>query len=258
MNASRFNAVVTGAASGIGRALASLLAAQHWQLHLVDRDEAGLATLLDSLPADGAAHRTYVCDLARREERNVLLTKVRAACPTLKLLVNNAGTAHYGPTDAMERTDLERLCEVNLLAPMELTHGLLPLLLASPGASLVNIASVYGLCARRKTSVYHATKFGLVGFSESLRKEYRKRLSVTTICPGFVQTQLFANASISTADKQPRHPPAWLCTTPERVAQVALRAMQQRRGLVRVGWHAHALYTLDRWCSGLLWLAGID
>ena len=244
-------AIITGAAAGIGRALAVQLAELGTHLLLIDRDEPGLAQVAEQVRACGIEVATRTVDLARANELQLLCESVVHETP-LDLLVNNAGIVHYGPTDAMQPEDLERLLAVNLLAPLQLTRALLPSLLARPEAHVVNIASIYGWVARRYTAAYHASKFGLVGFSESLRKEYVHRLGVTTVCPGFVNTGLFAAGTSSTPEKQVTSPPAWLCTTPEVVARKTIRGIQANRGLVLVTPLAYALYYTQRFAPWLL------
>ncbi len=158
-------ALITGAASGIGRALAMELAAQGTKLLLVDRDSAGLKAIAESLQQQGATVKTHTLDLANLAAVAAFAKQLE---PSLDLLINNAGLVHFGPTVEMGVADMERLMAVNLLAPMILTRTLLPQLLKRPEAHLVNVASIYGIVATPRCAAYHASKFGLLGFSESL------------------------------------------------------------------------------------------
>ena len=174
----------------------------------------------------------------------------------LDILVNNAGIAHYGPTEKMTDRQLRRLLAVNLYAPVQLTRGLLPLLLQRPEAHILNVCSVAGLVAGPKLAAYHASKFGLVGFSESLRAEFGPRgVGVTAICPGLVRTNIFQ--STSTSGKSLPKIPYWLSTSPEKVASRAIRAIRRNEGLVVITPLAHFLCMFKRrrrgsWigCSG--------
>jgi short-subunit dehydrogenase len=248
-------ALITGAASGIGRALAQQLASRGTHLVLVDRDASGLQQAAEALQSTSVDVETHVLDLAYSERIAPFCEALFARQLEIDILINNAGVVHYGPTEAMDSQDLERVLAVNLVAPLLLTQRLLPRLLARPEAHVLNVASIYGWYARRRTAAYHASKFGLVGWSESLRKEYSGRLGITTLCPGFVNTNLFSSGTSSMPDKQIPQPPSWLCTTPEVVAQQAIQALLKNRSLVLVTPLAYYLYYMQRFAPWLLdWL----
>src|SRR5262249_21356130 len=113
---------------------------------------------------------------------------------------------------------------INLLAPLQLIREWLPILLTRPEPHILNVCSVAGLVAGGKLAAYHASKYALVGFSESLRAEYSaRRLGVTALCPGFVRTNIFQAAMRDRACKKPvRVPPWWLCSSPETIAARAV------------------------------------
>jgi short-subunit dehydrogenase len=249
-------ALLTGAASGIGRAVAEQLADEGVHLLLIDRDEPGLARVAELVRGQGVEVTTQTVDLADVGAIDNLVNDLPAEFREFDLLINNAGVVHFGPTAEMRPADLERLMVVNLLAPMRLTRRLLPMLLKRPEAHIVNVASMYGYVATAKCAAYHASKFGLLGFSESLHGEFRDTLlSVTTVCPGFVATKLFEHGISSNGDSGVPHPPAWLCTTPERVARRIVRAIRRRQRLVIITPLAWALYYTTRFAPWLLPLA---
>jgi len=143
---------------------------------------------------------------------------------------------------------------INLLAPIQITRELLPTLLSRPDAHIVNVCSIAGLVAGARTTAYHVSKFGLVGFTESLRAEYGRRgIGVTALCPGPVRTNLY-RAAVSAKKRKPvvPEPPAWLSTSPEHVAAAALRAITKNRRFVLVTPVAHALYNAKRFAPALL------
>jgi short-subunit dehydrogenase len=145
---------------------------------------------------------------------------------------------------------------VNLLAPMRLTRALLPALIERPEAHIVNVASMYGFVATAECAAYHASKFGLLGFSESLAVEFQgTNLGVTTVCPGFVSTNLFDHGIGSAAVSGVPHPPAWLCTTAQHVARRIIRAIRRRQRLVIITPLAWTLYYTNRYAPWLLPLA---
>jgi len=247
------HALVTGAASGIGRAIALALADRGTDLSLWDVDLPGLAEVAWQVRRKGVRVSLRCCDLAvPREISESVEALARAGLP-VDLLVNNAGVAYYGPTHLMSPAQRDRLLAVNLLGPIQLTCELLPGLLDRPEAHVLNVASIAGLVASGRLAAYHVSKFGLIGFSESLRAEYGRRgLGVTALCPGLVKTDLFQTAMRGHRDKPLPKPPDWVCTSPERVARRAVRAVLRDEGLVLVTPMAHVLWLLKRLSPGLL------
>ncbi len=252
-------ALITGAASGIGRAVAMELASLGTKLLLVDRDSVGLNALAEILQQQGTTVETKLLDLADLAAVAEFASQLDKE-HSLDLLINNAGVVHFGPTVEMGVAEMERLMAVNLLAPMLLTRALLPQLLQRPEAHLVNVASIYGIVATSRCAAYHASKFGLLGFSESMFVELRgTKVGVSTVCPGFVHTNLFesgtSSSGINNKVRGVPHPPAYLCTTPQIVAQRIVRGIQRRKRLVIVTPLAWSLYYTQRFAPWLLPLA---
>ncbi|WP_425398794.1 SDR family NAD(P)-dependent oxidoreductase [Aeoliella sp.] len=225
-------ALVTGAASGIGRAIALELARQGTHLLVADRDQMGMAHTAEMLRELGVEVETFHYD-AEQPQEIVELAQFAAALPDgIDILVNNAGITYRGPTDRMEPEHWERMLDVNLYAPIRLTHELMPTLFVRRDVHILNVCSVLGLVGLPKVCAYSTSKFGLVGFTESLRSEYGVQgIGVTAICPGLVRTNLF-NASISNGHERQKDPPRWATTTPERVAKVAVKAIRKNRARV--------------------------
>jgi 3-oxoacyl-[acyl-carrier protein] reductase len=246
-------ALITGAASGIGRAVARALAREGAVLHLLDVNEPGLADTVAEAKRLGVEAVGSCCDLSRPEQVSAAVHTVLGRWGRLDLLVNNAGVAYYGPMERMTAEQWNWLLSINLLAPVQLIRELLPTLLSRPEAHIVNVCSIGGLVAGARLTAYHTSKFGLIGFSEALRAEYRARgLGVTALCPGLVRTNLFAAAVNGRGDKPIRTPPAWLFVSPETVAARLLRAIRRDQGLALVGGMAHALWLVKRLSPGLL------
>lgn len=246
-------AVVTGAASGIGRAIALRLAREGANLYLIDIDQAGLVNVAAEASKAGVRVMSRSCDLADLSQITSTAADARARCPSVDVLVNNAGIAYYGETAKMSAADAERLLTINLHAPIHLTRELLPDLLSRDEAHLVNVASFLGLIGSRRLALYTASKFGLVGFSESLRAEYaRSGLGVTALCPGFVDTRLFEAAPLGSDRQQPKLPPRWSLTTPERVADQAVASIYRNRALSIPQLYARLAYLGKRLVPGVL------
>jgi NAD(P)-dependent dehydrogenase (short-subunit alcohol dehydrogenase family) len=250
-------ALVTGAASGIGREIALQLALEGVHVYLLDIDAEGLAEVVRDAQVCGVDAVAAQCDLSQPEQIAAALSCMLAAWGSIDILVNNAGVAFYGPTEKMTAAQWDWLLGINLLAPIQITRELLPTLLFRPEAHILNVCSIAGLVAGARTTAYHVSKFGLVGFTESLRAEYGRRgIGVTALCPGPVRTNLY-RSGIS-AKKRRRtipDPPAWLSASPERVATVAIRAIQKNQRFVLLTPLAHLLYNAKRFAPGFLdWL----
>ncbi len=250
-------ALITGAASGIGREIALQFALEGAHVYLLDVDADGLAEVVRDAQVCGVDAVGARCDLTQPAEITVAVSEMLAAWGPIDILVNNAGVAFYGPTEKMTAAQWDWLLGINLLAPIQITRELLPALLSRPEAHIVNVCSIAGLVAGARTTAYHVSKFGLVGFTESLRAEYGRRgIGVTALCPGPVRTSLYRSA---VSGKKRRavvpDPPAWLSTSPEHVATAALRAIMKNQRFVLLTPLAYVLYNAKRFAPGFLdWL----
>lgn len=246
-------ALVTGAASGIGRDISLALAREGVHLYLLDIDGAGLAQVAAEASAHGIEAIGAPCDLIERAQVTATLAQLRNNWGALDLLVNNAGVAYYGPTEHMTQAQWDWIMGVNLLAPIQITHELLPLLLEQPEAHILNVCSVGGLIAAGRFCAYNVSKFGLVGFSEALRAEFGRRgVGVTALCPGFVLTNMFRNAKSGRRDGTVPVPPRWVCTDSDRVARAAISAIRRNRRMVILSPAGRLAFNLKRFAPWLL------
>lgn len=258
-------ALITGAASGIGRAIALRLAAERMNLFLLDVDEVGLQRIAAELSPIGVEVAVRRCDVAHHAEIDDAVAEALQRWAGVDLLVNNAGVTYYGYTHEMADEHWDRLLAINLEAPLRLTRRLLPSLLVRPEAHVLNVCSVLGLVGMPRVGAYCTAKFGLVGFSESLRAEYRRKgLGVTALCPGFVRTNLFTAADNRPGVKN-RTPPRSLCTTPEKVAHAAVRAVKRNQAIVRLEPFSRLLYAAKHnvptaldWALGWGWRRRVE
>ena len=248
-------ALVTGAASGIGRAIALALAGEGADVFLVDINADALADVAREAGNHGIKVVTAVCDLSDPAQIEELGANLRRRWNGLNILVNNAGIAYYGHTHLMTGEQWQRIMAVNLLAPIRLVHELLPLLLVAEEAHILNVSSMFGLATWRKTAAYQTSKFGLVGFSAALRAEYcSDTFGVTALCPGFVRSSLLKAGETDNADRQ-LAVPNWICASAEQTAAKAIRAIRRNRGIVLVTPAAHFYWRLSRFFPGLVdWL----
>lgn len=237
-------ALVTGAAGGIGSALARALAASGARLALADRDAAGLATLAAELAAPSSVH---VVDLADPAAMGPLVEAVLAAHGDLSLLVCNAGLTVHGRFGELTGAEIDRVLDVDLRGAMHLVAAALPSLRAAPEAHVVLIGSMAGLQPFPLQSVYSAAKAGLGAWGAALRMELSAdRIGVTVVQPGTIATGFLATGG--------SHDPALTTTlsglmrrfgtSPDRVATATLRAIRWNRGRIRVGWDCHLVALL--------------
>ncbi|MBI1311181.1 SDR family NAD(P)-dependent oxidoreductase [bacterium] len=245
-------ALITGAAAGIGRAIALELARYGTHCVLADIDADGLATAAREVESLGVNAGIEVCDLTNSQQITAMCRRVLDAHGGIDLLVNNAGVAFYGPTASMSTEQWNWLLSINLHAPIQITRELLPSMLDRPDAHIVNMCSIAGLVAGGRFTAYHVSKFGLIGFTEALRAEYGRRgLGVTAICPGPVLTGLYHAAAAGERSKVPV-PPRWASTTPEVVARRTINAIRRNRRQIVITPMAHALFALKRFAPGLI------
>jgi short-subunit dehydrogenase len=192
---------VTGAASGIGRALAKELAARGADLALADRDEAGLAETAAEigLARKVTTHRVDVSDPAQVLSFAAAAT---AAHPMLNILINNAGVALLGQFTEIEQSQMEWLMNINFWGVVHATRAFLPHLARQREAHVVNLSSIFGIVAPPGQTAYCASKFAVRGFSESLRHELEADNSpvrVSVVHPGGVATNIARNARSGSA-----------------------------------------------------------
>jgi short-subunit dehydrogenase len=245
-------AFLTGAASGIGRSLAKSLAAQGCHLFLVDIDETRLRTLEQELATSHVRVFIRRCDICDQTDVSKCIQEAWTSTGGIDLLINNAGIAYYGQTEFMTQTQWDRIMSVNLLAPIQITQELLPLMMSREEPHIVNMCSVSGLVAGGRFAAYHTSKFGLVGFTEALRAEYGRRgVGVSAICPGPVATQLYVSAE-GPGGKTVPSPPSWMCTTPEKVAAITIKAILRNRRQVLITPTAHLAFFMKRFAPWLI------
>ena len=192
-------ALVTGAAGGIGEALAHGLAARGSHLLLLDRCEDRLSTVAAEVRRQHPSLRvdTVVADLGDHEATIVLGRRLASEHPELTLVINNAGVALAGSFTDLTLEEFDWLMEINFRAVLTLTHALVPVLLQHPGSHLVNLSSVFGLIAPPQQSAYVTSKFAVRGLTESLRAELLGRVGVTCVHPGGIATRIAVDARVS-------------------------------------------------------------
>ena len=246
-------ALITGAASGIGRAIALRLAREGADVCLLDVDEEALRPVAAEARQSDVEAIEIRCDVTCPAEITTSVQSLLSRWGHIDILVNNVGVAYYGPTVNMTAEQWDWLMAINVHAPIQFTRELLPTLLDRPEGHIVNVASICGLVAGGRYAAYQVSKFGLVGLTESLRAEFgRQGLGVTVVCPGPITTNFFRSTLCGRKGEQTPEPPRWLCATPERVAAKAIRAIYRDRRLVLITPLAYLLYNSKRLAPGLI------
>ncbi|MGZ8738540.1 MAG: SDR family NAD(P)-dependent oxidoreductase [Nocardioides sp.] len=242
--------VITGAGSGIGRALALTCAARGSQLALSDVDETGLAETVDLAKNAGAreVHSTRL-DVADRSAFAAYATEVAEHFGRVNVVVNNAGVSLSGDVDEMTYEDMDWVVDINLWGVIAGTKEFLPHLIASGDGHVVNLSSLFGLISVPGQSLYNATKYAVRGFSESLREEmlvHGHPVGVTVVHPGGIRTAIVRNSRV--AGKGDKDAITALFDkklarmTPERAAEIIVDAVLKDKARCLVGIDAHALH----------------
>jgi short-subunit dehydrogenase len=257
-------AAVTGAASGIGRALALELAARGCDLALADRDEAGLQAVAAEIAKTHSRQVTvHRVDVAERDQIQAFAQAAVAAHPGLNILVNNAGVALLGQFNEVDQAQMEWLININFWGVVHATRAFLPHLARQKEAHIVNLSSIFGIIAPPGQTAYAAAKFAVRGFSESLRHELwmaQSPVRVSVVHPGGVSTNIVRNSragsgvtdnarrseSIERFDNAAR-------TTPAEAALRIIRGIENNEPRILIGFDAKFTDLLQRLRPGTYW-----
>ena len=240
-------AVVTGAGSGIGQALAIELARSGAKVAISDVDVEGLAATEERLKAIGAPVRSDRLDVTEREAFLSYADAVNDHFGTVNQIYNNAGIAFTGDIEISQFKDIERVMDVDYWGVVNGTKAFLPHLIASGDGHVVNISSIFGLFSVPGQAAYNSAKFAVRGFTEALRQEMilaGHPVKVTTVHPGGIKTAIARNSTAAeglevaelaqTFDKLAR-------TSPQKAARIILDAVRKNKARVLVGPDAKVL-----------------
>ncbi|MBV8657392.1 MAG: SDR family NAD(P)-dependent oxidoreductase [Burkholderiales bacterium] len=248
-------AVVTGAASGIGRAIAQSLARRGCHLALADLNLAGLAETVALVEAEAAGLRVsqHTLDVADRVAVAALPDAVIAAHGTVDVLVNNAGVALGGTFEQVSEADFEWLFDINFWGVVRMTRAFLPHLKAAGDSRIVNLSSLYGLISPPGQAAYSASKFAVRGFSQALAHELAgTQVGITVVHPGGVATAIARNARVpagipaAQVALQQKAFRKLLRLPPEVAGETIVRAIERRQRRVIVGTDAKLVSVLER------------
>ena len=240
--------LLTGASGGIGRALALALASRGAWLCLSGRDRDALARLKGEVEAHGGRAEIFAADLGADDGPERLAAHVLTAYPRLDVLINCAGTSHFGEFADTPAPVLSRLWQTNVLAPMRLVQALLPTMRAQGRGLIVNVGSIFGSIAFPCFTAYSSTKFALRGFSEALRRELNgSGIGVLYVAPRYTRTAINAGAveAMAAAVKMPQDDPAAVA------AQIVL-AIERERAERYLGWPEKLFVRINAWFPRLV------
>lgn len=248
-------AAITGAASGIGRALALRLAELGTDLALADRDEEGLANLAEAIRAKRPVKVTTTkLDVSSQPDVARFAAAAIEAHPKLNIVVNNAGVALLGDHDDITLADFEWVMSINFWGVVHGTQAFLPHLARQPEAHIVNLSSVFGLIGPPGQTAYTASKFAVRGYSESIRHEIDERgwpVHVSTVHPGGIKTNIVKNARATTNLSNQKADIASnfntvARSTPEQAAQRIIDGIVRNEVRILIGGDARLIDRLQR------------
>ncbi|MCZ8522063.1 MULTISPECIES: 3-ketoacyl-ACP reductase [Paenibacillus] len=214
-------AIITGGGKGIGKAAAVALAKEGVHLGLISRSTGDLETLKSELSGTYGVNVYYAsADISNRSEVEAAVGSLIAQLGSLDILINNAGIASFGKVAEMDPDQWEGIIRTNLLGTYYVTRAVLPTLLEQQSGSIINIASTAGERGFATGSAYCASKFAVMGFTESLFQEVRKsNIRVTALTPSTVNTELATNAGLPIGDED-------RMMQPEDVAELILATLK--------------------------------
>ncbi|OXM82955.1 3-ketoacyl-ACP reductase [Paenibacillus rigui] len=214
-------AIITGAGKGIGKAAAIALAQEGVQLGLIARSAADLEALQQELSTAHGVRVVYAtADVADKEQVDTAVAQLIGQLGSIDILINNAGIAQFGTVLDMEPSTWERIIQVNLMGTYYVSRAVLPTMIQQNEGSIINVASTAGERGFATGSAYCASKFAVLGLTESLLQEVRKsNIRVTALTPSTVNTELAANAGLKIGDED-------RMMQPEDVAELIVAALK--------------------------------
>ena len=196
-------ALITGAGKGIGRAIAIALASEGVNVGLIARTEADLNAVAEEVKALGVKVVIAIADVSKINDVNTAVEKIQDQLGNIDILINNAGTAAFGNFLTLQPAEWENQVKVNLFGVYYVTRAVLPQMIERKTGDIINVSSTAGLNGNAVTSAYSASKFGVMGLTNSLMLEVRKHnIRVSALTPSTVLTDLAKSANLITGDAE--------------------------------------------------------
>lgn len=255
------NAIVTGAGSGIGKALALLLAQRGANVAITDIVPERLLCVANEIRALGVRAETYAVDHADEKAVEAFHKKFISDFGHVDIMCLNAGIAAAGPAENITDKDWTRTIGVNLWGPVYMVRKFLPKMIEKKSGGILITASVAGFMGLPGLAPYNTSKYGMVGFAETLHIEMAKHgIHVCALCPGIINTNIVSEADMcfdkgavkNTKDKMVNFY-ATRGTDPARVARDGLKGLAKNRCVQPSPGHAWAMYYVKRFMPGLYW-----
>jgi len=253
-------AVITGAATGIGRALAERLADEGASLCLADINKEAVDSVAHGLRAKGCDASAYEVDVADRRQVEALCRTVVEHSGRANLLINNAGVALCGDVEEVSLDDIEWLMGINFWGMVYGVKYFLPILKQQKKAYIVNLSSVFGMIAPPGEAAYSASKFAVRGFTEALRHELAgTSVQVSSVHPGGIRTGIAKSSRLGAGtDPKKREQDAAMFeslarTTPERAADRIVRGMLKGQSRILIGRDASQIDLIQRLLPERYW-----
>jgi butyryl-CoA dehydrogenase len=245
-------AVITGAASGIGKALALKLAEQGCNLALADRDMEGLIAVRTKIMEFNVKCIAEDFDVSNKEAFISFAESVNSEFSGVDMLLNNAGVTLIDSVKDQSFEDFHWIMNINFWGVVYGTHAFLPFLQKSPHAHLVNVSSVFGLLSLPGQSAYNSSKFAVRGFTEALKMEMAgTNVSVHCVHPGGIKTNISNNAKVTSKSisksQNVENFNKLAKTTPEEAADVILQGLVKNKRRILIGKDAKLLDRIVRW-----------
>jgi NAD(P)-dependent dehydrogenase (short-subunit alcohol dehydrogenase family) len=256
--------LVTGAGSGIGRAIAQLFARKGAHLLLVDVNDEGNEETRRLIAADGGEARTFSADVGDAGAMERLATEVHGEVPAVDVLVNNAGIGSAGHFLDVSLATWRKVIDINVMGVVHGCHYFLPKMVERGSGHVVNMASAAAFLPAAEMPAYASSKFAVLGLSESLRADMAQHgIGVSAICPGFINTPIVANTIMEGsmgADAGVREKIVNFYQkrnfTAEQVAEGVLSAVRHNTGVKPISPESWAMYYSRRLAPGLMgWLS---
>jgi NAD(P)-dependent dehydrogenase (short-subunit alcohol dehydrogenase family) len=239
-------AVITGAASGIGRALAIELAKERFDILLADINEEGLRQTLELVKQSGGSGQVFICDVSRLDDVMKMADHCFDTWGKVDILINNAGVAAIGLMGDIPIKDWEWIVSINFWGVVYGCHAFVPRMKKQGGGHIVNVASAAGIISSAEMSPYNATKAANISISETLKSELAPyKIGVTVLCPTFIKTNLMDTLRF-TEDFQRQCSVAGINNTrvtPEKVAGLVIDAVKKNK-----------LYVLPQPAAKISWI----
>jgi len=199
-------AYVTGAGRGIGKAVAIALANEGVNIGLLARTEAALKEVVSEVEGLGVKAAYAAVDISSQEEVEQAIKKITSELGPADILINNAGIGKFESLLEMDPQEWKRIIDVNLMGPYYVTKAVLPQLIEKNRGDIINISSTNGLSGAATSSAYSASKFGVIGLSESLAQEVRRNnIRVTALTPSTVATELAVKTNLIAENNEEKY-----------------------------------------------------